>query len=353
MAEIRPMEVLMGRTWIWFSILAVCFMFPSRLFALQFGGGNPANEHRQLSGNVYYGDTHAPADHVSVELYNSAGELLAPATTSESGYFQFIDLSLGTYEITINAPGYQMYRETEELSFTSVVGLSIYLTPASKGAGSGSQAPVSAHELSMPQKARDLVDSGKKKLYQDKDAKAAILDFQGAVAAAPDYYEAFYQMAMAYVTLGDVGSAQKYLEKSKEISGDKYGEADVGLGTLQLNAGNMGGAEKEIRHGIELEPTYWLGFYELGRVQLNEDKLDDAKKSANQALSLEPNEPVIYRLLTNVDLRQKNYASALKDVDAYLKLDPDSSLSAHAKELRQQLAQKVASQQAPPPAAKP
>jgi len=315
--------------------------------------GAPGNRNREMSGNVYYGDTRRPVEHVMVQVSNPQGEVHGPATTSDTGYFEFHDLTLGTYIITITVPGYETFEQTEELSFTSVVGLAIYLVPEKKDGATDNETTVSAHELSMPRKARDLMDSGRKKLYQKKDAKGAVQDFQGAVTAAPDYYEALYQLAMAYVTLGDVASAQKYLQKSKEISQDKYGEADVGLGTLQLNAGNTSGAEKEIRHGIELEPTYWLAFYELGRVQLTENKLDEAKKSAIQALSLGPTEPVIYRLLTNVDLQQKDYASALKDVDAYLKLDPDGPLSPHAKELRQQLAKKVASQQAQPPAAKP
>ena len=44
--------------------------------------------------------------------------------------------------------------------------------------------------------------SGKKKLYQDKDPQAALPDFEQALASAPNYYEAEYELALTHLTLG-------------------------------------------------------------------------------------------------------------------------------------------------------
>ena len=338
----------MGRSSRILSVCAALLFSPLSLAAFQLNSGNPMNRNRQLSGNVYYGDSRAPADHVQVQISNPAGGVYGPATTSSSGYFNFYELTLGTYEITITVPGYETYRETEDLSLTSVEGLVIYLTPDAHSSGTAAHSnekdqEVSAHELSMPQKARDLVESGKKKLYTEKDANAALKDFEEATQAAPDYYEAYYQMAMAQVTLGNLGLAKSLMEKSDEMSGDKYCQASVGLGTFLLDNGNIPEAEKKIRHGVELDPTFWLGFYELGRVKLAENKPVDARAAAEQAKSLAPNEPTVYRLLAKIDIQQKDYPSALKDLDAYIKLDPDSVIGLRAKQLRQEIAQKVSS----------
>ncbi len=46
----------------------------------------------------------------------------------------------------------------------------------------------------MPKAARDLVDSGKEKLYAGKNPQKALSDFESAVAKAPGYYEAYYQI---------------------------------------------------------------------------------------------------------------------------------------------------------------
>jgi hypothetical protein len=51
---------------------------------------------------------------------------------------------------------------------------------------------------------------------------------------------------------------------------------------------------------------------------------------------------MIYRLLSNIHLQQKDYPALLEDLDAYVKLDPDSPAGARAKEIRDQVQQKIA-----------
>ena len=56
-----------------------------------------------------------------------------------------------------------------------------------------------------------------------------------AAAAGPGYYEAFYQMALVNLTLHNAPDAEANLRKSIEVSGDKYADAEVGLGTVLLD----------------------------------------------------------------------------------------------------------------------
>jgi Flp pilus assembly protein TadD len=331
----------MGRSFLFVIVCAACLIAsgPSRAFQMGSQNNIPANENRELSGNVYYADG-SPAKQVVVELINSGGEAHRPATTSVTGYFSFHDLSLGSYELSVSVSGYEPFRQTEELQFTSLVGVMIYLKPLRKGP-LGNQIPISAHELSMPRKARDVVELGKKRLYVQKDAKGALKEFQRAAKIAPDYYEAFYQVGMACAVLGRTEEAEKSFRKSIEVSGDRYAQADVAVGTLLLNRGETAAGEERIRRGVELDSRYWLGFYELGRAELSDGNLAAAEKSSEKARELAPNEPLVYRLLANVHLQEKNYASVLEDMDAYLKLDPNSALSAHVKQLRQQIEQRV------------
>jgi tetratricopeptide (TPR) repeat protein len=220
--------------------------------------------------------------------------------------------------------------------------MSVFLKPLpGKSPAAGSAASVSTHEMSMPQKARDLVAAGEKKIYHDSNAQGGLQDLQQAIAIAPGYYEAYYQTGMAYVSLGKSVDAEKAFRQSIHISGDKYGEAAVGLGALLVNSGNSAEGEKDIRHGIELNPNFWLGYYELGRVLLSQKNFADAGKAGEQARSLAPASPLVYRLLSNVHLNEKNYSALLQDLDAYIKLDPDSPAGIRAKELRMQVAQKV------------
>jgi tetratricopeptide (TPR) repeat protein len=244
--------------------------------------------------------------------------------------------------LQVSAIGFESTSTNVDLSFNSDRGMPIYLKQTVVDAGeSVAAASVSAHEMSIPKAARDLLASGKKKFYVDKNAEGGLEDFRSAVAAAPSYYEAYYQIALADLTLGKKPEAEASLRKSIEISQDKYGEAEVGLGTMMLERGETAQGEKTVRRGIELNPNYWLGHYELGRALLAENKLSEALKSADQAKSLAPSAPIVYRLLSNIHLQQKDYPGLLTDLDAYLKLDPDSPAGVRAKQLRELVVQKI------------
>jgi Tfp pilus assembly protein PilF len=98
---------------------------------------------------------------------------------------------------------------------------------------------VSAQELSIPQAARNLVASGRKKIYADRNPRAGLKDFQKALVVTPAYYEAYYEMAMPYLILGAPDDAEKSLRKSVEVSHDTYGDADVGLGMMLIDRAKL------------------------------------------------------------------------------------------------------------------
>jgi tetratricopeptide (TPR) repeat protein len=299
-----------------------------------------AQDRLTVSGNVYYENESHPAQNVMVNLSDSAQLQLATEATDGTGAFRFSSLRRGTYTVSVNASGYEPVTLVVDMNFSSDKGLSIALRPNAKNKTSAAGS-VSTHELSIPQKARDLMASGKKKLYQDKDAAGGLADFQQAISAAPGYYEAHYEAAMAYLTLGNRGEAEKSFQKSIEVSADKYGEAEVGLGTMLFDKGDYASAEKAIRRGLQLNPNLWLGHYELGRTLLNEKKISDARDSAEQARLLAPSAAIVYRLLCSIHLKEKDYPALLQDLDMYLKLDPDSPAGARAKQLREQVQQKI------------
>jgi tetratricopeptide (TPR) repeat protein len=345
MSRLRLAQVLL-------LVLGTCLSFPRYLHALQMNENHPDSSHFTINGNVYYEDGNTPAPHVMVQLQNSEGEAEETEQTTDSGWFEFRRLGGGTYAIVIDLQGYERVSMTVDLSFAPEKGMVIHLKPIGGEEKSGATRSVSAHELSMPDKARQLMSSGKKKLYTDKNAEGGLQDFHAATAAAPGYYEAYYQAGMAYLALGKRDDAEASFRKSIELSGDKYSEADVGLGTLMLDRQDFAKGEQTVRRGIELNPDYWLGHYELGRALLIENKLPDALKSADQAKSLAPSAAIVYRLLSNIHLRQKDYPALLADIDSYVKLDPDSPAGIRAKQLRELVAQKIDSAKTTPTADK-
>jgi tetratricopeptide (TPR) repeat protein len=328
--------------------LTAFLVIPQNVFAQ--GAGGSGNDPVSLTGTVYSEKSKRPIEQAAVHLCDVGGNLIEQTITTDSGQFDFRGIRRSNYILTVEATGYQPNNLHVDLSFASDRGVSVYLNPnPSDPAAPSASAKVSVHEMSMPQKARDLLASGEKKLYSDKNPQAGLADFQQAVAIAPGFYEAYYQIGMAYLSLGTREEAEKSFRKSIEVSNDKYGEPVIGLASLLIDSGDVAQSEKMIRHGLELSPNDWFAHYQLGRILFAENKVGDALKSAEQASSIAPNAPIVYRLLSNIHLSQKNYPALIQDLDAYIKLDPDSPAGVRAKELRKQIQEKISKDKTGPP----
>jgi tetratricopeptide (TPR) repeat protein len=314
----------------------IAFALPRCASGFQFGKGM-----FEITGRAYDEQTHQTLSRVAVTLRNATGVMEAQVWTNESGRFDFGGLERGSYEIEARVSGYEPYSTAINIGSGDNWGMTIYLKRSRANEEAPNTSAVSAHELSMSKKARELMYSGKQKAYFEKSLNAGLTDFQNAVALAPDYYEAYYQIGMTYLELAKRDDAENNFRKSIELSKNSYGEPVIGLGTILLDKADNAGAEKLIRRGLELSPNFWLGYYELGRACLAENHIADAKKAGEQARSLMPNAAIVYRLLANVHMRQKDYPALLKDIDAYVKIDPNSAESAHAKEMRAQVMQKI------------
>jgi len=321
------------------SVLLLVSITPSKTVS-QLSGNSVT-----VSGVVLAEGNNQAIEHVVVHLCDGGGNLLEQTTTQQTGDFYFRGMRRGRYILTFEANGYLKTDFQLDLSYASDKGMTIYMKPVAKQSAAGpAGSTVSAHELSMPQGARELVTSGKKKLYVDKKPEAGLHDFHQAVTQAPNYYEAYREIAIAYLTMGKADEARDNFRKSIELSHDTYGDADVGLGTLLVEKGEAGEGEKVIRRGVELNPNSWMGFYELSKLDLGRDRLELALKSAERARALAPNAPIVYRLLANIHVRQKNYVDLLGDLDTYIKLDPGSAAGLRAAQMRQEIAQEMSKQ---------
>ncbi|HET7108139.1 MAG TPA: tetratricopeptide repeat protein [Candidatus Acidoferrum sp.] len=285
----------------------------------------PASAAANLNGVVYSEATNQRVLHASVWLCDDGGNRLLEAVTGENGEFSFPGLHAGAYILKITAPGFVPLEMNVEVNFGTEHGISVFLKPAGKSSKEKPSDPsISAHELSMPAAARKLMDSGKKKLYAGNNAEAALREFEAAVAKAPDYYEAYYQIGMACLSLQRPADAEKNLRTSVSLSNQTYPDAVLALAILLLGRHDSTNGEPLLRRGLELNPNSWLGYYELGKLELYRMHLEPALDAAKTAQSLAPQQPKVYRLLSLIHLRQKNLQAAIADLDAYIRLDPDS-----------------------------
>jgi hypothetical protein len=288
-----------------------------------------------LNGVVYSEATNQRIPHASVWLCDDGGTRMMESVTTDTGEFAFLGLHAGAYILKITAPAFVPLELSVEVNFGTEHGISIFLKPMGKSPKEQSNdTSISAHELSIPAAARKFANSGKKKLYAGNDAAGAQRDFEAAVAKAPDYYEAYYQLGMACLSLQKPADAEKNLRTSVSLSNQTYPDAVLALAILLIGRHDSAAGEPLLRRGLELNPNSWAGYYELGKLELYRTHLEPALDAAQKAESLAPQQPKVYRLLSLIHLRQKNYQAALADLDAYIRLDPDSPEGKTAKQIR-------------------
>jgi tetratricopeptide (TPR) repeat protein len=290
-----------------------------------------------LSGVVSAEDGNQPISNASVRLCNDGQSSFQEVVTGDSGEFTFAGLHPGRYTLQIRAAGFDPIDQQVDLSSAFERGHSILLKRTKTAQQEASAGPsISAHELSMPEAARKLVASGKRKFYGEKNPQEGLNDFQSAVTKAPNYYEAYHQIGLVYLALKNLADAEKNLRKSVELSHGEFPDADIALGALLADHGDPVGGEPLLRHGLELYPRSWIGLYELATIALSRGHLEAARQSAQQAESLAPTQPLPHRLLAIIHLKEKNYPELLEELDAFIAIDPDSPAGLRAKELRAQ-----------------
>lgn len=295
-----------------------------------------------LSGNVMTADGNKRVEGAAVRLCDDAGTLIEQSVTSASGDFGF-RLRRAQYILTVTADGFESTALHIDLSFSSQRGITIYLKSLAKAKAPDSSGPsVSAHELSLPEDARDLLLSGRKALYVQKNPVSALKSFDRALKKAPDCYEAEYGKGIAYVTLRQVPEAERSFREALKKSNDKYGDAEIALGTLLLDDGQLTDGEKRLRRGVELSPGSWMGFYQIAKFEVRSGRFTEAETSAGQARSLAPNVAQIHQLLSVIHLCLKNYPALLQDIDSYLQLDSTSPAAQRAKQARVEVQQQIA-----------
>jgi tetratricopeptide (TPR) repeat protein len=282
-----------------------------------------------------------------VRLSNEGGSLLEQTYSSDSGEFAFGGLRPGRFLLRAEAAGFEAAELRVDLSPGSERGISITLKPAHPPLQQFPAAStISARDLSIPPEARDLLASGRKKLNLDKNPQSALRDFRSAIAKAPSYYEAHYQAGLAYLALQNSAEAEKSFRKSVELSKQKFPDAAIALGTLEIQRGDIPSGEELLRAGLALNPTSWPGLFALGELELSRGRLEPALAAAERARSAAPQQPVVYRLLAVIHLQQKDYPTLLDNLDAYIRLDPDSPAGQRAKQLRADTLQRLSGSEA-------
>ena len=212
---------------------------------------------------------------------------------------------------------------------------------AGTGGAAAFAATVSARDLKIPGKARNAYNIGSQR-FEEKDWPGSIVEFQRAIAAYKDFYEAYYKIGLADLELQFGKEAEAAFRKSIELSEGRFAPAMFGLGLTLGDAKQFDDALAFIRSGLTLEPTSARGNFTLAWVLYTAGRVVEAEQSAKQAVLYSPNFAIAHLLLAQIVRKLDHPAAMVEELDAYLRLEPESPRSAGVRAVRDQAARALA-----------
>jgi tetratricopeptide (TPR) repeat protein len=308
-----------------------------------------ANESATIVGFVRDANTHEAIQSARVDITSASGQTSTNHYTSTNGGFS-LNSRDGNYQVIVQKQGYQTAKVDVSVVSGHQVRVDVDLQPVNPEATPSSSETVTAHQLTVPHKARDEYNKGSD-LMRKQDYAGAIAQFQKAIAEYPPYYESFAKMGVAQYLLGDAPTAQDSLQKSIELSSGKFPDALFDMADVLNNIHDYANAEPQARKGIAADDASWRGYFELARALTGLKRYPEAEKSATKSRDLNAKNPQLYVVLTNIHLATHDYAAAIVDIDAYLNLDPDSPSSQQMRATRERVAKALGS--TPTPASAP
>jgi Tfp pilus assembly protein PilF len=291
---------------------------------------------RIITGRVRDGASLEPLPGVRVRLVLGGEDLAAPPATSNiEGEFRF-DCRESEYDVLADKEGNipaQVKVSTGPGQKTRII--IDLVRRSSEESAAGPARLVSAHQLSVPAKARQDFGEGLTLLNVKRDYAAAVSRFADAIHIYPSYYEAYAEMGVADYYGGDAPAAERAFRQSIELSSGKYVYAISNLAELLNNTKRFREAEPLAQQAISADDSSSRGYFELAHAQIGLKRPADAEPNAVKARDLEPDYPLAYIVLADIHVALHNYSAVLEDAEAYLKLVPDSPLSDQVRRTRQ------------------
>lgn len=162
---------------------------------------------------------------------------------------------------------------------------------------------------------------------------AVALTRRGALAEAIDHYryllklrpsfpDAHYLLAIALYNTGQLEEAIQHYRQALQLK-PADAIAHNGLGNALADRGQLAEAIEHYRQAIKINPTYAGAYFNLGIALADQGDLDDAARQYRTALQLEPDNANAHNNLADILARQGRRETAIDHFREALRLRPD------------------------------
>ncbi len=172
-------------------------------------------------------------------------------------------------------------------------------------------------DIALGNLARLFLSRGRK-----SDAQDALRVFETALSRNPKNPQAWFQLAVLSMDMGDADRAKHSFVRAAEEN-PKMGAAWIGQGALAFSASRLGEAEQMTRKGLELEPEAKGGRYNLARVLEARGRFDEAASLYRAELSTYADHGKARFNLAQLERQRGNQAGFISELRASTEKAPD------------------------------
>ena len=247
-------------------------------------------------------------------------------TTNQNGSFAFRGLPAGSYTIVIDKePDYKPVSQSVDIiqfrgdrnAQTYTVNIRLEFKDRTRV----EPAVVNAEFANVPQKAMTHYNQAME-LSKANNREGAIAEFKLAIAEHPAFVQAFNEMGVQYLKLGQLEDANGAFQGALKINPESF-PALINRGIANVMMKRYGEAVPVLRKALKGHEQSAVAHYFLGQALANLGLFDDAEKELLTSLELGKEEmKEAHRILAIIYSAKGSKKKAADELDAYLKLAP-------------------------------
>lgn len=308
-------------------LLMFIFMFAAALgvYGQGIGDRNRAGDSEgrfTIQGRVYLPDGR-PAQNMKIDVASN-DEGTKSYHTNMDGVFHTGSVKAGNYTISASAPGIPLEREYLTIDRDSPSGQTYNVTLFLRVEGQKKGDFYSSNPLfkDVPKPALDKFKKGVEKMEKD-DAKGAVVLFDEAITAYPNFAVAYHQKGSAHLKENELDKGLEAFVKAVSINPD-YVEAKYSVGYTQYLKKNYVVAAAVFDDVLKQQADMAEANMYLGISLYNLKNVDAAEAGLKKAVSAKGGEKLAlaHLYLGQIYAQKKRNADAVLELEKYLELLP-------------------------------